>query len=347
MPDLNIAVIGAGIIGRTHVETLPRVAGLRLAAVVDPNAEAARLAEAHGAPWYADPGAVIEAGLADAAIIASPNDTHMAIAGELLRAGLPVLVEKPLAGSLAEGEALLRAEVEAGLPVLVGHHRRHNPIIKAAKAAIEAGRLGELVTATVMSTLAKPSAYFDVSWRRTPGAGGPLAINLIHEVDLLRHFWGEVAEVRAVTSNARRGFAVEDTAAAILTFGAGGIASVSVTDAGAGPWAWDVSAGENPARFPAHDVYAHAYAGTRAGLSLPDLALWSHPGAPDWTAEMTREVLPHTAADPYVVQLEHFAAVVRGEADPLVSAADGLANMRVIEAIRRAAGTGTPQSPQP
>jgi predicted dehydrogenase len=262
------------------------------------------------------------------------------VATTLLEAGLPVLVEKPLADSVAGAAALVRTVARTGLPLLLGHHRRHNPIIRAAKAAIAEGRIGALVTAVVNSVLTKPDSYFNVAWRHTAGQGGPLAINMSHEIDLLRHFFGEVAEVRAVASGARRGFAVEDTAAAILTFAAGGIATITVTDAGCGPWAWDISAGENPARFPAHDVIAHAYAGTRAALSLPDLALWAHPDTPDWTVEMRREVLPAERADPYERQLLHFAAMIWDGMPPLVSAEDGLRSMMVLGAVRRSAATG-------
>ncbi|GGD25179.1 Gfo/Idh/MocA family protein [Sinisalibacter lacisalsi] len=344
MSDLRIAIVGAGIIGHTHAATLADVRGVALSAVVDPIA-GADVAERHGVPLFTDVGALLDAGVADAAIVASPNDTHVPITSALLRAGLPVLLEKPVANSVADGEALIAVAEETGVPVLVGHHRRHNPIIKAAKAAITAGRLGDLVTATVNSTLAKPSSYFDVAWRRGSASGGPLSINLIHEIDLLRHFWGEVAEVRAFASNHHRGFDVEDTAAAILVFASGGIATLTISDAATGPWAWDVTAGENPARFPAHDTIAHAYAGTLAALSLPDLAFWRPADEPDWTVRMTRGTLPCTPADPYIGQIEHFAAVARGNASPLVSLADGVANMRVIEAIKTSAANGAPAQP--
>ncbi|MDF0601663.1 Gfo/Idh/MocA family oxidoreductase [Psychromarinibacter sp. C21-152] len=336
MADLRIAVIGAGIIGRTHIETLGRVEGMALSAIADPDPAAKALADARGVPFFAEAADLIAARVADAVVVAAPNDAHLPLGLELLAAGLPVLMEKPVTASLAEGAELVAAVERTGVPVLVGHHRRHNPIIKAAKAAIEAGEIGELVTATVMSVLTKPAPYF-AAWRVVAGQGGPLLINTTHEIDLLRHFFGPVAQVTAVTSNAQRDLPVEDTAAAILSFERGGLATITQTDAAAGPWAWDVTAGENLARFPAHDTIAHAYAGTKAALSLPDLSLWRHPGPPDWTVEMRRTALPHTPGDAYVAQLAHFGAVARGEAEPLNSAADGLGTMTVVEAIRRSA----------
>jgi predicted dehydrogenase len=340
MADLRVAVIGAGVIGRTHVQTLARAEGLRLAAIVDPAAEAAALAAAHGVPHFRAAEDLAAAAPCDAAIVASPSHTHAPIAAVLMRAGLPVLMEKPVAGTPEEGAALRAVAAETGLPLLVGHHRRHTSIVRAAKAAIEAGEIGALVTATITATLSKPPDYFDVAWRRTAGQGGPLLINLTHEIDMLRHFFGAVATVQGTTSHARRGLEVEDTAAAILTFRDGGMATLAVTDAACGPWAWDMSAGENPARFPAHDVSVHHYSGTCAGLSLPDLSLWRHPGPPDWTVKMERQRLPHAPNDCYVAQLEHFAEVVRGTAQPLCDLEDGLANMAVVAALQEARSTG-------
>lgn len=338
---IGIAVVGAGVIGRTHVDTLARVSGMRLSALTDPSPAAAGIAEAAGVPFLPDVAALISSGLAQAAIVATPNETHLPVTEALLRAGLPVLLEKPVAESLESALKLIAVADETRLPVLVGHHRRHNPVVCSAHQALRSGRIGELVIASVTCSLYKPDAYFEAQWRRTPGAGGPLLINLVHEVDLLRHFFGEIASVQAITSNARRGFAVEDSAAVVLTFAEGGIASLVISDAASGPWAWDLTSGENPARFPAHKVTAHHYAGSRGALSLPDLTLWLPDGEPDWTRELRTERLPVVPGDPYEAQLAHFADLVRGrETTPRVSLRDATANLIVLDAIREAAASG-------
>lgn len=338
--DLSIAVIGAGAIGRTHIATLARTAGMHLSALVDPAEGGRALAAELGVPCLPDTGALIASGRAQAAIVATPNETHLPVTAALLRAGVPVLLEKPVAESIAACQALIAVAEETGVPVLVGHHRRHNPIIRAAHAAIQAGRIGDLVLASVTTSLAKPPGYFDAAWRRQPGAGGPLLINLIHEIDLLRHFFGEIAAVQAFASHDRRGFAVEDTAAVSLRFRAGGLATIAISDAAVGPWAWDLTAGENPERFPAHDVSAHHYAGSAGALSLPDLTLWRPEGAPDWTRALVSEPLPVTPTDPYVEQLRHFAELIRAGGAPRVSLRDATANVIVVEAIGRAAASG-------
>lgn len=337
---LAIAVIGAGVIGRTHIDTLARMPQMRLAALVEPGPAGQALAETLGVPCLPDVASLIAAGVAQAAIVATPNETHLPVTQALLEAGLPVLLEKPVADSTAAALALIRVADSTGLPLLIGHHRRHNPIIRAAHRAIHDGALGDLVMATVTTTLAKPAAYFDAPWRRTAGSGGPILINLVHEIDMLRHFFGEIASVQAMSSHARRGFPVEDTAAVCVSFAKGGLATLCISDAAVGPWAWDLTAGENMARFPAHGVSAHLYAGSKAGLSLPDLTLWPAVAAPDWTNTLQPVRLPHTPADPYEEQLRHFAGLIRHGGRPRVSVRDGAANMIVLDAITKAARTG-------
>lgn len=338
--SIGVAVIGAGAIGRTHIDTLARMEGQHLAAIIDPAPSGAALAQSLGVPCMPDAAALIDAGVADAAIVATPNETHLPISEALLQAGIPVLLEKPVAESLTSALKLIEFAERTGRPLLVGHHRRHNPIIRKAHEAIRAGRLGNLVMATVTCSLAKPPSYFEAAWRRTPGAGGPLLINLVHEIDLLRHFFGEVSTVQAIASNGQRGFAVEDTAAVALTFANGGLATLCISDAATGPWAWDLTAGENTVRFPAHPVTAHHYAGSRAGLSLPDLTLWEPEGEPDWTRRLRPTILAVVAADPYEEQLRHFGNLIREGGTPLVSARDATANLIVLDAIRAAAESG-------
>lgn len=340
MTEMRIGIVGAGIIGLTHIDTLGRTDGFRLAGIVDPGARAAATAETHGVPLFASVAALIEARACDGVIVATPNELHVPISTLLLEAGLPVLLEKPIANTVAEAVELLAVAARTGVPLLVGHHRRHNPIVRAAKAAIEGGAIGRLVTASVLCSLYKGADYFSAAWRRQPGVGGPLLINLIHEIDLMRNFFGDVASVCAVSSNDVRGFGVEDTAAAILTFERGGMATMAVSDTAVGPWAWDLSAGENIERFPAHPVHSHFLAGTEGGLTLPDLCLWSHKGEKSWNHTLQKKMLSVAAEDPYSAQIRHFGAVIAGREQPLVSGLEATKNLATIMAIRSAATSG-------
>lgn len=347
MTDIRIGLIGAGVIGLTHIETIARTDGFRLTGIVDPGPRAAEIAKAHSVPLHASVAAMIAAGDIDGVIVATPNELHVSVSSQLLEANLPVLLEKPIANTVAEAEALLAVADRTGVPLLVGHHRRHNPIIRAAKKAISEGAIGKLVMASVVCSLYKGGNYFDAAWRRQPGVGGPLLINLIHEIDLMRHFFGDVASVSAISSNAMRGFEVEDTAAAILRFENGGLASLTVSDAAVGPWAWDLSAGENIERFPAHPVQSHFFAGSDGGLSLPDLTYWSHKGEKSWTRTLDRETLAVESEDPYGAQIRHFGTVIAGREEPLVSGLEATKDLATIDAIRRAAASGREMPVEP
>ncbi|MGO4852405.1 Gfo/Idh/MocA family protein [Phaeovulum sp. W22_SRMD_FR3] len=333
MTDTRLAIVGGGIIGRTHAEAIGACAAAELVAIVDPFESGKSLAAAQGCAHLETLEALMDL-RPDGVIIATPNALHVPQAMQLIRAGIPVLVEKPLGDTAQSCAALVELAAGARVPGLVGHHRRHNPIVRAAKAALSGGHFGTLVSGTISSTLYKDAPYFDVAWRREPGSGGPLLINLIHEIDLVRHLFGEISEVSALTAHHQRGLAVEDTAAVILRLETGGLITIALTDAGVGPWCWDTTAGENPARFPAMPASSHMFAGSKAGMSLPDLSFWTHEGPPDWTLPQVNRPLEALAGDSYIEQIRHFTAVIAGRESPRITLADGARNLAVIEAIR-------------
>ncbi len=218
--EKSIAVIGAGLIGRKHIDTVTRFA--RLDAVIDPVAEAAEHAKTRNASWFSDLSEYLVRHKPDGIIIASPNQLHLEHGTACMNAGIPVLIEKPLAENAIDAKSLEDVSARTGVPALVGHHRRHSPLVKVAKQAINEGRLGRIATVNAQFWLYKPKGYFDASWRRSDG-GGPVFINLIHDIDLLRHFCGEIVSVQAMESAAIRGFEVEDTAAMLLEFASGAL----------------------------------------------------------------------------------------------------------------------------
>jgi predicted dehydrogenase len=338
---VRLAIVGAGLIGRRHAELVRAAPEADLAAIVDPHPEAGAFAAACGVPWFPDIGAML-AGLRrerliDGAIIATPNQLHVPHALACVAAGLPVLVEKPIADGVAAATRLVEAAEAAGVKLLVGHHRRHNPLVAEAKAAIGAGRLGDLVAVQATCWFRKPDDYFAPAWRRETGAG-PVFINLIHDIDLLRHLCGEIVSVQAIESGARRGFAVEDTAAILLRFASGALGTVNVSDTVVAPWSWEFTSGENPA-YTRTAESCYLLGGTLGSLSIPYLDLWHQAGAADWWQPLLRERLAAPHADPLVLQIRHFCAVIRGEAAPLVPGREGLATLRVIEAVKQAAAS--------
>lgn len=338
---LPIAVIGAGLIGKTHVDRALRSDSVELVAIADPTPEAAALARAVNVPSFPDHQALLDAMKPKGVVVATPNATHAHIAVDCLERGAAVLVEKPIADTLEDGRRICEASRVTGLPVLVGHQRRHNPIMRKAKAIVSGGALGQPVCATVMCTWLKPRDYF-VPWRRQKG-GGPILINLIHDIDLMRHLYGEIASVQAIASNAVRGFEVEDTAVVALRFRNGALGTVTVSDTAVAPWNWDLSAGEAE-RFPRQDINAHFYSGTEGSLTLPRLELWRYRQdqgpAQGWHDPLTVERTAVHTGCPYTEQLRHFAALVEGREAPVCSALDGFRTLEATLAATQAAESG-------
>ena len=336
---VSLAVVGAGLIGRRHVEAIVSAGPeVRLAAVVDPVRPPAQVAKHPDVPWYPSLEALLAAGKPDGVILATPNRMHAEGGMQCVSAGVPVLVEKPLATDTASAGKLVDAAERAGIPLLTGHHRRHNPLMRRAKAEIEAGTIGDLVSVNASTWFYKPDDYFDTDWRRMPGAG-PAFINLIHDIDLLHFLCGPVDSVFAFESNSVRGNAVEDTCVVALRFECGALGTVNVSDTIVAPWSWELTAGENPA-FPETGEDCYLVGGTRGSLELPALRRWHYRDERSWLEPLAVERLTHDPADPLVLQARQFAAVIRGDEAPLVSGRDGLEALRVVEAVKESSASG-------
>ena len=342
---LRIALIGAGTMGQQHYHHLKTLTDASLCAVADPGPQAAHVAAQWAVPHYADHRQLLTEARPDAVIVANPNNLHVSTALDCLAAGVPVLLEKPVGVHLNEVRELVAASNTSGVPVLVGHHRRHNPLIVRARELVKGGALGRLTTVTALWQLRKPDSYYEIPWRREAGAG-MLLTNLIHDLDLLRHLCGEVRQVQAMTSHAVRGFANEDCAVILLQFNNGALGSLTGSDAVAAPWSWELDAGENPVYPRQDDQPCYLLAGTGGALSIPQLKRWHYIHSSDgWHQPLQMEQERFGADEALRLQLQHFIRVARGEVEPLVSVADASRTLALIEAIREAADTGRACTP--
>lgn len=335
---VRIAVAGAGLIGRRHAQAIAVATDVELAGIADPGDVGAEVAQLHGVRHFRSLTEMIRNDRPDGVILATPNQLHLVNALECVEAGIPALIEKPLATDMKSAEQIVEAGKSANVSLLTGHHRRHNPLIARAKSVIENGDLGRITAVQGTTWFHKPDDYFDVGWRRKKGAG-PVYLNLSHDIDLMRHLCGEILSVYAVESNAVRGNEVEETAAIVLTFASGALGTVNVSDTIVAPWSWELTARENP-MYPATVEACYLIGGTHGSISLPNLSVWSNPGKRSWWEPISATKLIFDFEDPLVRQVRQFAAVIRGEEVPLVSAEEGLKNQRVIEAVKIAATTG-------
>jgi len=346
-PKVRIAVTGAGQIGKRHAELVARSAECALAALVDPAPASADYARALDVPLYTSLAELFAKDRPDGVILATPNQLHVDQALECIAARVPVLVEKPIAHTLEAGLRLCATAEAADVPVLVGHHRRHSSIMARAVEVIQSGMLGKIVAVvgTVLFYKAESEGYYDgaSAWRREPG-GGPILLNMIHEVGNLRSLCGEIVAVQAFTSNATRNFAVEDTAAIALSFANGALGTFMLSDTAASDRSWEHTSGEDPRFVKAHTDEDDCYlvAGTLGSLAIPTMRLQRYlkPEDRSWHKSLEKSVVELEVVDPLERQLAHFVDVIRGKAKPLVSARDGLQNLRVVDAIVEAARTG-------
>ncbi|MDH1729674.1 Gfo/Idh/MocA family oxidoreductase [Pseudomonas chengduensis] len=337
---LRIALIGAGVMGRQHHQHLQNLTEAQLCAIADPGPQAAEFAAQCAVPCFADHQQMLEQVQPEAVIVSNPNALHVSTALDCIAADVPVLLEKPVGVHLDEVRELVAASERSGVPVLVGHHRRHNPLIARARELIEEGTLGRLTTVTALWQVQKPDSYYDIPWRREAGAG-MLLTNLIHDLDLLRYLCGEVRQVQAITSNGVRGFANEDSAAVLLQFEGGALGSLTGSDGVAAPWSWELDSGENPVYPRQADQPCYLLAGTCGALSIPQLKRWHYREAGAGWHQPLQQVQEHfDAGEALHRQLLHFVQVARGQVQPLVSAADAGRTLALVEAIRQAAESG-------
>jgi predicted dehydrogenase len=339
----RIAVAGAGYIGQAHIDVIQRSNTVTLCAVVDPLPASAEIAAKAGVPHYASLDELLARDKPDGMVLATPNKLHVAHALQCINAGLPTLLEKPIASTVAEAKVIVDAVAAKQATILVGHHRAHSPIMARAREVVESGKLGRLVSVMGSALFLKPDHYFvDAPWRRELGAG-PLLMNMIHEVHNLRMLCGDIVAVQAIKSHAVREFPVEDTVAIILQFANGALGTFMLSDTAASARSWEQTSEENKAYPSYDDEDCYVISGTFGSLSVPTMRLKSYVKNEDrsWWKPFDEAIVDMTRDDPIKLQMEHFGCVVRGEVAPLVSAQDGLNNLLIIEAIKLAASSGT------
>jgi predicted dehydrogenase len=343
MSRVRIAVAGAGLIGKRHIEEIDAGGSVDLASIVDPFPVGTELAEKYGVPVYPSLAELFAKDRPDGVILATPNRMHVDGGLECVAAGVPVIVEKPVGDTVEGATRLVEAGEAAGVPVLTGHHRNYSSIMARAREIVRSGVLGPIVAVTGTALFHKPDDYFDAGggWRRQPG-GGPILLNLTHEVNSLLSLVGDIVGVQAVTSNATRGFAVEDTAAMVFRFANGALGTFVLSDTAASPRSWEQTSQENAAYPTYPDEDAYHIAGTAGSLSVPTMRVRVYRGARSWFEPFDSSAADIDRSDPLANQIEHFAAVIRGEARPVCSGRDGLKTLQVVDAILEAARTGTP-----
>jgi predicted dehydrogenase len=292
-------------------------------------------------------------GLPDAAIVCSPNATHVPLSKRLLAAGIHVLVEKPVAINVESGLDLLRNakqhESASGVKALAGHHRRFNPYVVAARRALSSNAIGKPLAVSGLWALRKPASYYQAptAWRASSeSGGGPVLINLVHEIDILHYLLGPIVRVYAEKTLSTRGYNAEEGAAVVLKFGSGVVGTFLLCDSTPSAHSFEAGTGENPMIPRSGRDFCRIF-GTEGTLSVGDMKVERYRARNDgaegaWSDEVVEEDVEVGGEVPFDEQVGHLVGVVRGLERPRCSIEDGLRAVVVAEAVRKAMRTGVP-----
>ena len=315
MTSLNLGVIGAGHLGYHHTRLYHSMNDITLAGVADPNLEArARIQkDFEGIPVYESAEELLESGV-DAVSIVAPTSEHFALARLALNLGIHVLVEKPMAATVAEAEAMVEAAQQAKCILQVGHIERFNG---AVMALFEAGMTPRFIECHRLSPF--------------PGRGTDVSVVLdlmIHDLDIVLRLAG--SEVTSVDAVGVPVFSVEEDIANVrLRFASGCVANLTSSRISV----------ERMRKIRIFDP--NAYVST--DYSAQEVLVYSKKGGalPFGANPMEHIVitpLPVRKEEPLKLELESFVSCIRMGTAPLVSGEDGLRALklawRIIDAIR-------------
>lgn len=233
---LNFALVGCGRIAKRHSELLGnnQIANAKLVAVCDLVEEKAKKIAGHfNVSWHTDMHEMMRANDVDVVVVLSESGLHADHVIALARYGKHIVVEKPMALSLEDADAMIQACDEAGIKLFVVKQNRFNVPVAKLRDALERGRLGRLVLGTVRVRWCRDQRYYDQdSWRGTWAMdGGVLTNQASHHVDLLEWMMGDVESVFAKSTTALVDIEAEDTATVVLKFSNGALGIIEATTA--------------------------------------------------------------------------------------------------------------------
>lgn len=327
---LAVGIIGAGMMGELHARAVAENPRATLRGVADPDLDRARaVARRFGGTAYPDHRAMLAAEGLHAVVVASPEAAHRGPTEDAAAVGCAVLVEKPMASTLADADAMIAACAEAGVPLMVGHLLRFESAYAAMREAVAAGGIGRLLTA-----YARRNVPIDQG-ERIGGRATLATVVAIHDLDLL--LWCHPAPVVAVSAKGVHGevhrrFGVADFLWTTVEFADG---ALGVVESG---WAL-------PRHWGAFGDIRLDLVGTEGVLQL-DLARMNVAGfdarVGGWVAPDTRHwpEVSGRLAGALRAEVDHFLACAANGAPPLVDGATGRRALELALAADRAQTTG-------
>jgi UDP-N-acetyl-2-amino-2-deoxyglucuronate dehydrogenase len=346
MHRLKTGIIGTGKVAHLHAAALMELPESEFTAVCNVNFKGAQaFAEQYHVKAFADVEEMVASGV-QAVTICTPHPLHAGPAIKAAKAGAHVIVEKPLASSLADCDAMIRAAKDAGVKLATISQRRLYAPVQRIKQAIEGGKLGQPILGTVNMLGWRDRAYYQSNaWRGTwKGEGGGVLVNQApHQLDILQWFMGPIEQLLGCWSNLNHPYIeVEDTAAAIIRFKSGALGNILVSNS------------QNPALYG--KVAVHGSNGASVGVQTdggamfiagmssisepPMNDLWKVPGEENKLERWQKEDAAFfQSIDPtrhyHQLQIQDFLRAILEDRDPMMTGEEGRKTVELFTAIYR------------
>ena len=318
-------LIGASNIAANHMIGAIRGAGGDIRSVLSSSPQRAKTyAAEHGiAHGYDDLATMLAADDLDAVYISTTNEKHLAQALAAIAAGKHVLCEKPLAMCVADAVAMVQAADAAGVVFGTNHHLRNAGSHLAIRAAVQSGRIGEVLSMRVFHAVYLPP--FLHGWRLdNPAAGGGVIADIaVHDADTVRFHLGEdPVSVVAIDAESGLGQGVEDSCMSV----------------------WSMPSG---AMVMAHESFTHAHAetglevhGTKGSIIARNVMTQRPVGQITLRTQAGEEAITLSDHNLYARAMDHFHAAILGQGRPSADGVDGVKSLAVAAAVAQAAKTG-------
>lgn len=347
MERVGTALIGCGKAGAIHAQALCGLPESRFVAVCDADRTRSQtFAERYGVRAYVDAEAMLHAPNVQMVSICTPHPTHARLAVAAARAGVHVLLEKPMAASLRDCDLAIAAAEESGVKLGVVSQRRFYEPVQRVKRAIAEGKIGKPILATLVVMGWRDAAYYRLdAWRgkwETEG-GGVLVNQTPHQLDLLQWFMGPIEELFGYWDNLNHPtIEVEDTAVAVLRFESGALGTILVSNSQRPGFGAKIHVhGENGASVGVQtDGSSPFIAGVTETVEPPINDVWTVPGEEhllaQWQAEdrdraQALDVMSHY----HELQIQDFLRAIIEDREPVVNGREGRKHVEIFTAIYR------------
>ena len=337
-PVLNFALLGCGRIAQKHAEIIHKsLPGARLVAVCDIKKDRAdKYAEKYGVPAFYDLHDMMKAMGDDIDVVnvLTPTGYHAKNVVDLAAYGCHIVVEKPMALTVEDAEAMITACESANVRLFVVKQNRYNKPVQKLYEAVQANRFGKIVLGAVRVRWCRHQAYYDQdAWRGTWLLdGGVFANQASHHVDLLTWLMGDVESVFAYTTRRLVNIEAEDTGVAVLRFRSGAVATMEATTA-TRPKDLEGSV----SILGEHGVVEIG------GFAVNEITLWQFDkpeSGDDLILTAHNQNPPNVYGFGHLAFLEHVVDVVKHGGPVMVDGEEGLKSLKLINAFYESAATG-------